>query len=82
MGRFERRLRRGARREWVPGVPNYQIATLKHLETCPVPRGEHHHLEIRHGADCAFYDGLPCNCNPDILTGPMIDEKYRRIYGF
>ncbi len=57
-------------------LPNYLRVLAAHLAASPELRGKVGHVEIRHDDFCAHWLGRPCNCNPQVLTGPAIDRKY------
>ena len=54
----------------------YLDALLAHLQHAPPEPGTVVHVEVRHDADCPFWDGHPCDCEPIIATGSPIDRKH------
>ena len=47
----------------------------EHLKQAGIEPGLHH-VEIRHDDECGIFEGRFCDCNPDILSGPLIDAKW------
>lgn len=57
-------------------TPNDLPAILRHLRETEPPVGGIVHLEVRHDASCAHWDGWPCDCEPEIETGQRVQRKY------
>lgn len=55
--------------------PAYLPLLIRHFQDRKLPPGVHH-IEVRHDDDCAFWRGLPCDCEPIIETGARVDRKY------
>ncbi len=53
------------------------VVVEKHLEENPPVPGTVFHVELRHDEWCAIWAAEgPCDCQPDVVTGPLIDRKY------
>ena len=55
--------------------PAYIRILFEHLRNAPL-EGAVTHVEIFHDDWCGVFRGAACDCEPDIATGPMIQEKY------
>lgn len=56
--------------------PAYLRPLLAHIREMGLRPGTITHVEILHDDDCGFWSGKPCDCEPEILSGPGITEKY------
>lgn len=50
-------------------------ALAHHLKETSFSPGVHH-LDILHDDDCGIFQGHACDCEPSIVSGPLIDAKY------
>jgi hypothetical protein len=64
-----------SRRRKNRGQSNYIAPLRHHLANSPPPNGLRH-IEVLHDDWCAFFKQRPCDCNPEIVSGPAVDAKY------
>ncbi len=59
-------------------IPNWVGALIRHNEAVKTPPG-FHHVDVLHDDWCDQLSGKgPCNCEPDIRSGPLIDKKWSK----
>lgn len=56
-------------------MSDYLAALVAHFQKAPLEGGVTH-VEVRHDDWCRVFKGRRCNCNPTIVTGKSIQEKY------
>lgn len=58
--------------------PNYVKEMARLFSAGVIKRGEATLVAVAHDDWCAFYQGEPCNCDPDIInreTGQVLNRK-------
>lgn len=55
--------------------PAYVRVLREHFRHAPTAEGVTH-VEIYHDDWCGVFKGLFCDCEPEIVSGPAIQEKY------
>lgn len=60
-----------------PSTPSkYLQMLMQHIERTGTSPGLHH-IEVRHDPWCGIFEDDECDCEPDIVSGPLIDRKYQ-----
>lgn len=55
--------------------PAYLKVLLEHLRLVPLEKGVTH-IDVYHDDACAIFDGNPCNCEPSVASGPLVQSRY------
>ena len=60
--------------EWTGPQPRYlaKVEVLLRAAAGQARPGQVGNIEVRHGDDCAFFDGGCCDCDPDVRLVPAV----------
>jgi len=57
-------------------LPAYLPLVIEHARQLGIGPDAHVHVEVRHDDDCAHWRYRPCDCEPQVVSGPAIDARW------